>query len=52
MRWRDLSSYDIADILLNLLKWLIAIASAAGTLALLGWIVKMIVTKDKSNELH
>ena len=33
---------------LGVVQWTIAIVSVAGTLALIGWIFKMIVTKDKA----
>ena len=38
---------QIFNILLGLLQWTIAILSVAGTLALIGWIVRMVVKKDK-----
>ena len=33
---------------LGVLQWSIAILSVAGTLALVGWILKMILKKDKA----
>jgi hypothetical protein len=37
----------IGAAVLGILQWAIAIASVAGTLALLGWIFMMVVRKDK-----
>ena len=51
MRWRDLSFSQILTIAVGLLEWAIAIASVVGTLALIGWLLKMIVQKDKPREL-
>jgi hypothetical protein len=51
MRWRDLTFSQILNIGLGLLQWSVAILSVVGTLALFGWIVMMIVKKDKRNEL-
>ena len=42
MRWRE-----ILNIAFGLLQWTIAILAVVGTLALLGWIVMMVVKKDK-----
>ena len=42
----------IVAIGLGILQWSIAIVSVAGTLALVGWIIKMILKKDKPDELH
>ena len=42
MRWRQ-----IFNIAVGLLQWTIAILAVVGTLALLGWIVIMVVRKDK-----
>jgi len=39
-------------IALGIVQWTIAIVSVVGTVALLGWILKMIVKKDKPDELH
>lgn len=39
-------------IAVGILQWTIAIVSVAGTLALVGWIIRMIVKKDKPDELH
>ena len=39
-------------IALGVLQWTIAIASVAGTLALVSWIIRMIVKKDKPDELR
>jgi len=49
---RDFTWGQIFSITLGLLQWSIAIVSVAGTLALFVWIVKMIVKKDKRDELH
>ena len=48
MRWRDLTWSQIFNIGMGLLQWTIAIAAVAGTIALIGWIVMMIVKKDKA----
>ena len=42
----------IFSVALGLLQWSIAIVSVFGTLLLFGWILKMIVKKDKRDELH
>jgi hypothetical protein len=42
MTWRG-----IFTIVLGLLQWTIAILSVAGTLALFGWIIRMVIKKDK-----
>jgi len=42
----------IGTIIVGILKLSVAIVSVVGTLALLGWILKMILTKDKRNELN
>ena len=47
MRWRDMTWEQIFNIVLGLLQWTIAILSVAGTLVLIGWIVRMVVKKDK-----
>ena len=39
---------QIFNIAVGLLQWTIAILAVVGTLALLGWIVMMVVKKDKS----
>jgi len=39
------------DIVFGLLQWTVAILSVLATLALFGWIVMMIVKKDRRNEL-
>ena len=39
-------------IAVGIVRWTIAIVSVAGTLALAGWILKMILKKDKPDELH
>ena len=36
----------LSDILIGVLQWTIAIASIAGTVALIGWIIYMFVKKD------
>jgi hypothetical protein len=43
---------DLFTIILGILRWTLAIASVAATLALFGWILKMILKKDKRDELH
>ena len=48
MRWRDLTWGQIFNIGLGVLQWSIAIVSVIGTLALVGWMIKMVVTKDKA----
>ncbi len=48
MKWSELSWGQIFTILFGLLQWAIAILSVAGTLALFGWIVKMVVKKDRT----
>jgi hypothetical protein len=48
----DLTFDHIGKIVVGIIQWTIAIASVVGTLALLGWILKMIVTKDKRDELN
>jgi hypothetical protein len=52
MRWRDLTLSQILNIGLGLIQWSVAIVSVVGTLALFGWIVRMIIKKDKRNELN
>ena len=52
MSSETLTVEHIGRILVGILQWTIAIASVVGTLALLGWILKMIVTKDKRDELN
>ena len=42
-----MSWQQIFTIVLGLLQWTIAILSVAGTLVLIGWIVRMVVKKDK-----
>jgi hypothetical protein len=42
----------IFTVALGVVQWSIAIVSIAGTLALFGWILKMILKKDKRDELH
>lgn len=42
----------IFRIFVGILQWIIAIVSVTGTLALVGWIIKMVVKKDKPDELH
>ncbi|HEY2379914.1 MAG TPA: hypothetical protein VGK48_01915 [Terriglobia bacterium] len=39
-------------IVIGIVEWAIAIVSVAGTLVLCGWMVRMIVKKDKPDELH
>jgi len=39
---------DVFRALLGILQWSIAILSVAGTLALIGWILTMVVRKDKA----
>lgn len=41
----------IFRIFVGILQWIIAIVSVTGTLALVGWIIKMVVKKDKPDEL-
>ena len=48
MRWRDLTWGQILNIGLGVLQWSIAIVSVIGTLALVGWMIKMVITKDKA----
>jgi hypothetical protein len=36
------------DSLLGVVQWTVAIVSVVGTLALFGWILKMILKKDKA----
>jgi hypothetical protein len=38
---------QIGAIVVGLLQWTIAIVSVAGTLALFGWIIRMVIKKDK-----
>ena len=40
---------DFLQAFLGVLQWTIAIVSVAGTLALIGWILTMILKKDKAN---
>ena len=42
MTWRQ-----IGGIVVGLLQWTVAIVSVAGTLALFGWIIRMVIKKDK-----
>jgi hypothetical protein len=49
---RDFTWAQVFSVALGLLQWSIAIVSVAGTLTLFIWIVKMIVKKDKRDELH
>jgi hypothetical protein len=42
----------IGKIVVGILQLSIATMSVVGTLALLGWILKMILTKDKRDELN
>jgi small neutral amino acid transporter SnatA (MarC family) len=49
MRWEDL---HIGKIIVGIFQLSVAIVSVVGTLALLGWILKMIFTKDKRDELN
>jgi len=51
MRWRDLTFGQIFTIAVGLFQWTIAIAAVIGTVALVGWILKMILAKDNRNEL-
>jgi hypothetical protein len=39
---------DFLQALLGVLQWTIAIVSVAGTLALFGWILTMVMKKDKA----
>ena len=48
MRWRDLTWGQIASIGLGVLQWSIAILSVVGTLALVGWMIMIVVKKDKA----
>jgi hypothetical protein len=48
----DLTFDHIGTIIVGILKLSVAIVSVVGTLALLGWILKMILTKDKRDELN
>jgi len=43
---------QIFTIAVGLIQWTIAIAAVIGTVGLIGWILKMFVTKDKRDELH
>jgi hypothetical protein len=43
---------EVFTIAVGIVRWTIAIVSVAGTVALAGWILKMIFTKDKPDELH
>ena len=47
MKWRD-----VFDAAVGVIQWTIAIAAVLGTLALIGWILKMIVKKDKRDEFN
>ena len=47
MNWRG-----VFDVAVGLIQWTIAIAAVLGTLALVGWILKMIVKKDKRDEFN
>jgi hypothetical protein len=38
---------QIGAIVVGLLQWTVAIVSVAGTLALFGWIIRMVIKKDK-----
>jgi hypothetical protein len=49
---RNFTWAQVFTVVLGLLQWGIAIVAVAGTLALFTWIVKMIVKKDKRDELH
>jgi hypothetical protein len=42
----------IEKIIVGIIQWSIAILSVIGTLGLVGWILKMILTKDKRDELN
>lgn len=48
----DLTLSRIFGIGLGLVRWTVAIASVAATLALFGWILKMVLKKDNRDELH
>jgi len=48
----NLTFDQIGKIVVGIIQWTIAIASVVGTLALVGWILKMIFTKDKRDELN
>jgi hypothetical protein len=52
MTENDLSLGQIFAIALGVVRWTIAIASVLATLALFGWILKMILKKDKRDELN
>jgi hypothetical protein len=52
MRSGDLTFDHIGKIVLGILKLSVAIVSVVGTLGLFGWILKMILTKDKRDELN
>ena len=39
---------DLFQTLVGVLQWIVAILAVAGTLALFGWILTMIVRKDKA----
>jgi hypothetical protein len=47
MSWSDLGT-----IVLNILRWAMAVVSVAATLGLFAWILKMILKKEKRDELH
>jgi hypothetical protein len=52
MRSGDLTLDQVETIVGGILRWSIAIVSVVATLGLLGWILKMILTKDKRDELN
>jgi hypothetical protein len=39
---------DLVQTVMGVLQWTIAILAVAGTLALFGWILTMVVRKDKA----
>ena len=49
---KDLTFYQIRTIAVGIVEWAVAIVSVLGTLGLVAWIVKMIVTKDNPDELN
>jgi hypothetical protein len=52
MSGKHLTLGEIFTIAFGVLRWAVAIASVLATLALFGWILKMILKKDKRDELN
>jgi hypothetical protein len=42
----------LLTIAIGIIEWTIAILSVVGTVALVGWILKMFIQKDKPDEPH